>query len=730
MFYNIMLFLILLVSPITHAYAEVSTANESYILTTNFPSYRLSQISTNNSMDLFEEIVWWIKINGNERLRKIIIDESNTEVLEENQQSQDIVTELVTTINGEITKWEMKIKLTESKLAINVSFPNKENFYLYGMQFNKVEDDVSLLGYTIPTREIESYPGRNRNNLFYNNDMKIWIYPYWDLNGSSVVSKNPDSVNIYNDGKNHSSDSIDINEINFPQLYSDTMSSRGWDGTIFFNPTEQRDLPINETLYLNFSPDLWKAVPVLDNERSQYYEKLKNTVYLDFWGGEFELGHKLNDWILLFLPKSINNITIIQNWQEGGFDSHQPLSYVPNVLEVNENLGSKVALKEWVSDAIDNNELIGLRTNYLVFKNNSLPKIQKSNRAIDAYNNEKWHTSLSQVGNIAEQQERNIKDGFMTNATFSDQLSSGGGGFPYIDYSTILNYIGVGAVRNNLTELANTIKHGINGPLLSESLNSEYLLGYVDGGDYGLFSGHSRFLIPDYKLMRLHNLAVAYGVGLGYRFYFAPPYQGNKLREGNIKYNSVYSPYSDDYRSTTILYGNAGYIYFYPWLKKIKVLSEYMTTGVIQAYYLGQGVDSILHYTGNEWLPLDQVWLRNEYESMEAQNYTHIRYRNGFNIVVNRGISEKVVSIPSFGDVRLPQYSYAAFFDNGSVIAFSGIPSNNNGQRIDYTKDDNIKMEYIDPRGSEFNGVKEPTVYQDGTVKFSCANCDETFDYK
>ncbi len=109
---------------------------------------------------------------------------------------------------------------------------------------------------------------------------------------------------------------------------------------------------------------------------------------------------------------------------------------------------------------------------------------------------------------VAKRAEAEIRDVFAPDAGFTDQMTSGAAPWSWHDYAA---EGGSRSMRGTLAfqqALARLIKRMNPGPLGSESLIDQHLLGeFFDTGDYAIQNGHNRLFSPEYKLRRLHLLS-------------------------------------------------------------------------------------------------------------------------------------------------------------------------------------------------------------------------------
>lgn len=446
-------------------------------------------------------------------------------------------------------------------------------------------------------------------------------------------------------------------------------------------------------------------------------------MYLDIWAGFYADRSAFTAWMQETVGRYIGGLCIVQNWQGGGFDSNLPHAIADELPPSPRMVGTPDQLKSWM-EQMKSWGLAGLRTNYQLYRSKEKPLPQTVRRARAADGKPKWHTQPQDVLPVIEKQERYIQNLLGTTASFSDQLTSGGPAAPYVEFSPDNPDAGtIRGARNALRGEARLIKSIVGGPLLSETLNSEFLIGeFVDSGDYGIFEGFNRMVTPDYKLRRLHPLTVTHGMGLGYRYFFGPPYGGTgRQSKGSRMYRDIYGAGSDDYRAMTIAWGNAAYLDYAPGPSvHDKALTEAMTVGVLQRHYLLQPVREITYAAPDSstgWQTLEELLLAGK-NPLPYFSRIKVVYENGLTVIVNRQDDSLALRLPVFGNVILPKHAWAVWTADGAVEGFSGIPvasgdfaatgnetHKEQNHRIDYTRDDHRELLFINPRATGWRGL-------------------------
>lgn len=524
---------------------------------------------------------------------------------------------------------------------------------------------------------------------------------------------------------------------------------------------------VAETLILRVGTDLWETVGRPAQAPSEYFDELKNTVYLDFWSGTAAEVDAFLTKITKMTAGRFRFLTVFQNWEAGGWDALLPDSIRTPDFPPNPEIGTVADIAKLAKTAKDCGRF-ALRTNYM-FVRDASPSFREgaARRALAADGTERWHIRLADVGPILTRQEREIAELFAPNANFSDQLTSGAAPWAYLDFAAdAANRDGdstagiqIGRILTKERETARRLKAAQNGPLGSESLMDEHLLGeFVDFGDYGIYDGFNRALTPEFKLRRLNRLTAFHGVGLMYRFFELPPFKNYSSFNRNYVEKAELR---DDYRAVEILFGNGAYLFYEMNYVNVGekervpmnfVATEIALVGTLQRRYVGEEVASVEYWDDGAWrelLELVEKGVEPIVEPWAAQapafRRVKVRYRNGLTVVVNRLDDEADAQILApelattpFGGrspvdfatrrLILPKSGWVAWSADGRALAFSGrierIGGNaqdgenaaNGSGRIDFIDDADAGVRYVDPRGREFEGRTTPTLWLDGEI--------------
>ena len=113
----------------------------------------------------------------------------------------------------------------------------------------------------------------------------------------------------------------------------------------------------------------------------------------------------------------------------------------------------------------------------------------------------------------------------------------------------------------------------------------------------------------------------------------------------------------DAYRTCEVLYGNGGYLFFYPRMRKVHALTECLTVGVAQRYYALQPVDSVKYGRSGQWRTLEEIVARAEtLDDIHAWfKRFHVRYENGCHVWANRDEKSLEVTTTDNRVFKLPQ---------------------------------------------------------------------------
>jgi len=482
--------------------------------------------------------------------------------------------------------------------------------------------------------------------------------------------------------------------------------------------------PVDETLALRVADRLEEAMPRPRQRPSEYRAELGPMVYLDLWGGSArELRHSL-ELIRRASRGEQRFLTILQPWEVGGWDALLPDSIRMPDYAPDPRVGSVEELRELCALG-EGMGRFGFRTNYMVLREQS-PSFQqgRARHALEATGEAKWHTGPCDWLGLIARQETEIRELWAPNASFTDQLTSGGAPTAWLDADAARGPLAgtIGETLALMQQMARRIKATHDGPLGSESLIDQYLLGeFVDFGDFGIMDGYHRAPCPEYHLRVMRNWAVFHGMGLCYRFLEPPPFP--EYHHGRYTFWQDRAQ-QDDYRCMEVLYGNGGYLMYEPSVPWPFVLTEVLLVGRLQPYYATAAVTSVEYLQGERWRTLQEmiadgfIWAVEPWAPQPPEfRRARVRYDSGLTVVANRATEPLQVEAAGTS-LALPPSGWAAWLDDASVLAYSALhPAT--GTRVDLLRDSRRGFQYLDPRGVEVEGVSVPTAWQDGQAYLS-----------
>lgn len=497
------------------------------------------------------------------------------------------------------------------------------------------------------------------------------------------------------------------------------------------------------TLYERYvfraATDLWEVAGPLPTKPSQYRDELATMIFNDYWHDSFKVGTATLEWLKKVTADRMKFYTVIEQWGFAGFDDALPDLYRAKDANVPcARYGTKDDLKKFV--AVGNSMgRTALRTNYILVRPEASFSVKEglAKAALNADKTPKWHSNFTTMLPLIERQDGEFHRDFGTTAAFSDQLSSGGHSGGYVNCDASEPGAGtIAAARKNLREMCAMMKKIHQGPLGSESYIADFQFGeFMDTGDYQLFAGDTRNdFTPEEKLRRIQPLTVTHSMGLGYRYFFGP-WEKDWMGRGCTLYFGD-DEKQDSYRACEILYGNGGYLFFYPCMKRVQALTECFTVGVAQRAYALQTVDYVKYGKGGLWKTLPALITNPAMDSLDKLHSWfkrfHIRYANGCHVYVNRDTAVMTVETPNRTTIKLPQNGWLVFTEDGNLLAYTALVSDpyfpSRESRVDFCEDKARKIKYINPRGTHFGGITQPTVWLDDKVHFVQEHIDETFD--
>jgi len=483
---------------------------------------------------------------------------------------------------------------------------------------------------------------------------------------------------------------------------------------------------LRELFVLTVSKNLWSAYELLTQKPSEYRSQIGKMVYIDLWHHEIPIQERFIKWLNIATANKVPFVTIVQVWGERGFDGT-----LPDLFRIPDHMKQQNSTIEELKSLVDTCKsmgLGGLRDNYQLATDYSWSiKENILGKGKDAANGDLWETDHSKLLPLIKRQEKDIKTYFNDTARFSDQLTSGGDGWPYIQFQAdYKRRATISGARQSLKEFCRAIKDTVKGPLLSETMNQEFLAGeFVDSADFGIFAGHQRTdFSPDYKLRFLQPKSAYHSMGLGHRF-FEMPSTTDWFGKGMTEYFGAQED-QDDYRTCEVLYGNGGYIFWYPGYTKSRAITEVLTLGVAQPYYTLATLDYVKYGSASEWKTLEQLIPKVETTDELHTWFTrfHIRFKNGCHIWVNRNADTFSVRLPDGSMLELPQYSYVIYTEDNNLLCYSALARDTvvSGavHRIDFCQDKKRGIKFINPRNpnGEIMGASIPTLWVSGKIAY------------
>jgi hypothetical protein len=491
---------------------------------------------------------------------------------------------------------------------------------------------------------------------------------------------------------------------------------------IYAPRTDGTRMPLDETLTLRVGRELWETVPVPRQKPSEYAADLAGMVFLDVWGGRADETEYLLQHLAAITQGQARFLTLFENWEAGGFDALLPDSILMPDYPPNPGIGS-IADFQSLSRTARACGRFGLRTNYVYWRPAS-PSAQagQATRALDAAGKPQWFTRPTDWLPLMQRQESEIQQLFATDASLTDQLGSAGAPWGYTDYDAAQP--GAGAMRVSQAQQRQAlrlIKDTHRGPLGTETVIDETQLGeFIDTGDFGIFDGHHREFTPEFKLRRLQHLTTVHGMGLMYRYFEMPPFAN--FSTGKCTYLTDPAQY-DDYRAAEVLYGNGGYLFYYPGMPWDYVLTECLVVGTLQRHYALQPVRAVRYHRNGAWQslleivvagvnPLPDPWVKTP--GLEPLRRIQVEYANGLQVVVNR-LPEDFAVDAGGQDIVLPPSGWVAWLPAGKLLAYSAYAPGTR-HRIDFIRDQTVGLQFLNPRGQETGGETQLTLWRSGKV--------------
>jgi hypothetical protein len=479
---------------------------------------------------------------------------------------------------------------------------------------------------------------------------------------------------------------------------------------------------LREALHLRVARHLWDATLPSLCRPSEYRAELAGLVYLDDWSGQSadDLKHTLGVFKRLAWPH-VGFLTIVQNWQAAGFDALLPDSIAMPDYPPSPAVGTVAELRDAASLGKSIGRF-GFRTNYMLLRAQAPSHVRglvDFARGPDGAPT--WYTQPSRWLDLARRQEDEIARLLGPDASFTDQLDSGGHAGSYLDFNRKEGSDGTLATAlAHQRALARLIKETHRGPLGTETLNQQDLIGaFCDFGDFGVMDGHDRLFSPEYKLRRLHDATVSYGCGLYYRFFELPPFPRFHSSQLDLWADPALM---DDYRCCEVLLGNGGYIFWpCPWPY---ALTEAIVVGRLQKRYALAPVASVEYEVDGAWTSLEELVRKGFCPETRPWNQkqaelgrVRVVYGNGLTVIGNRLPAELTVTLPG-GPVVLPRYGWVAYQRDGSFRAGSALFPGTR-QCVDFLDEGRDGLRFLNPRGASVERSMGIRLWKSGVLLWS-----------
>lgn len=489
---------------------------------------------------------------------------------------------------------------------------------------------------------------------------------------------------------------------------------------VVYRPLTDGSRPaLHEDLLIRVARDPWEAAPPPSCQRSRYAHDMAGMVFLDVWGGRADETERFLQHLAAMTCGRTRFLTVFQNWQTGGFDALLPDSIRMPDYPPNPGIGS-IADFQRLARMANRVGRFAMRTNYMLLRQQA-PSVRegRAHPALDEGGKPKWHTRPTEWHALAARQEAEIHHLFGTTAAFTDQLTSSAAPWSYLDSNAASP--GAGTIDGALQcqrDLASVLRTVHGGPLGSETCMDEHLLGdCVDTGDFGIYDGFHRAFTPEAKLRRIHLRSVFHGMGLMYRYFEMPPFP--LFSSGKARYLADPTQY-DDYRAAEVLYGNAGYLFYYPGMPWDYVVTECLVVGTLQKHYVLQPVRCVQYWHRGAWRslldlmadgidPQPVAWK----PQPDALRRIRVEYRNGLTVVVNR-LAEPFTVTANGRMIVLPRSGWVAW-KPGDILAFSACWPGTSS-RVDFVDAPALGFRYVAPRSATVLGVSRPTAWSHGQV--------------
>jgi hypothetical protein len=612
-----------------------------------------------------------------------------------------------------VAEYTLKLKICEDK-SVELLVTGTDNVTSFKSGNITGSKEIFKQFYT-GERSMEAHqPKGNAHTVIYDPSSKLYIYGFWDADQTNAAQSKSRN-----------------NPANTFLTANPAVSVDSYYGVL----TNSKRLPLKERFVFRVSANVWNTYGPISSEVSTYANELSKMVFFDGWFGKFEQGIKALEFIKAAVPASIRFYIIIQHWASWkSWDSTNPDAFrIPDHTQPSPGYGPPAELKKYL-DIARSMGRAGLRYNYMqVSKDSWSFKEGSIKKALLSSGEPAWFTNTDNIAQLVLKQTGDVDKYYSTDAVFCDQWGSIGDGYPALNFDATASGAGsLSETRKKVRELC-LIAKGTKGPLGSESLISEFLIGkYLDAGDFSIFGANQRNdFSPEYKLRRLHQLTTFHGMGLGYRHYYADQWNINKEKGSNKYFNS--DEELDSYRTCEVLYGNGAYLFAQAPIRRTHLLTECMTVGLAQRYYTLQDLDFIKYSKGEGWKEFaDVIDVAGSLQDLQSwYRKVHIRYKNGCHIWINRDDVAMEVRTPDGKSITLDKNCWLVYTEDKKFISYTAVVNDlivaGATARVDYCEDKNLHIKYINPRTlADFQGVSKPTVWVNGKVHYTLSDPEAT----
>jgi hypothetical protein len=314
--------------------------------------------------------------------------------------------------------------------------------------------------------------------------------------------------------------------------------------------------PVRETAYFAVTPDFASVLPTPPNPASPYRVALGGKIIVDHWRHVPFAENAA--WLDLLASYGLTDIlTIVHNWQNGGYDNK-----LPDTTPAQAALGGDEGLRAWIAAAKRHGEMIALHDNYADLYPNAASfdwadvAHEADGKPMLAWKNliQSYAVAPASTVKISGVHTAKIHDTLAPNAGYLDVNSSTGPSF-HIDFQAGKPDAGkMQAMRKANTQLWALTRKIYGGPALGEGSHDWIWAGLLDGveGQFGVGvpsnGGQIAPLFVDFALLKVHPRMLNHGMGYLERWMTPPATWTLPAR------------LLDQYRMQELIYGHAGFV--------------------------------------------------------------------------------------------------------------------------------------------------------------------------